>query len=231
MRSVCCLVLLLIGAFDARADKPAQEEKSLSLRYLLFLPADYAKEEKKTWPVILFLHGAGETGDKLEMVKRHGPPKIVATKPDFPFIVISPQASQRGWRPYQVLAMLEDVASRYRVDRDRVYLTGLSMGGFGTWATAAVAPDRFAAIVPICGGGNTADAEKLKGMPIWVFHGAQDKVVPPSRSEMMIEAVKKAGGEVKYTLYPDAAHDSWTATYDNPELYKWLLEHKRRGAR
>ena len=112
-----------------------------------------------------------------------------------------------------------------------MYLTGLSMGGFGTWTLAAAYPRRFAAIAPICGGGSPKDAPKLKSLPIWVFHGAQDKTVPLARSEDMVKALKGAGaGEVKFTVYPDAGHDSWTATYDNPELYSWLLAHQLKPA-
>ena len=197
----------------------------MDLSYLLFLPEDYDKE--KSWPLILFLHGAGESGSDVDKVKAHGPPKIVETKKDFPFIVVSPQSRRFGWNVDALIGLLDHVVSKYRVDRRRIYLTGLSMGGYGTWSLAARAPDRFAAIVPICGGGNPADAEKLKKLPIWVFHGAKDGTVPISRSEQMVEAIKAAGGNVEFTIYPDAGHDSWTETYADPKLYKWLLKHQR----
>jgi predicted peptidase len=113
------------------------------------------------------------------------------------------------------------------VDPDRVYLTGLSMGGYGTWSLAAAHPERFAAIVPICGGGNPADAAKLASLPVWVFHGAKDPTVPLERSKEMVEAIKSAGGNPRFTIYPEAGHDSWTETYNNPELYQWLLEQKK----
>ncbi|MBI1899861.1 MAG: dienelactone hydrolase family protein [Planctomycetia bacterium] len=214
-------------------DKPAQKEQTfegeiivkVKLRYLLFLPQDYDKQEK--WPLILFLHGAGETGDDLSKVKIHGPPKIVETKRDFPFVVVSPQAPRRGWDVNALDALLTDVLNRYKVDPDRVYLTGLSMGGYGTWTFAAARAERFAAIVPICGGGNPADAAKLKDLPTWVFRGAKDPVVQLSASEAMVKAIEAAGGKPKFTVYPDAGHDSWTASYDNPELYEWLLQQKR----
>ena len=229
-------------ALPARADGKSpsgdQQEKSfekeitvkVKLSYLLFLPEGYEKSDK-SWPMILFLHGAGESGNDLSKVKKHGPPKIVENKKDFPFIVVSPQSPGRGWNPDALNALLTDVLANYRVDQDRVYLTGLSMGGFGTWTLAAEHPGRFAAIIPICGGGNAADAKKLKNLPIWVFHGAKDTTVRPAASEAMVNALKEAGAsEVKYTVYPNAGHDSWTVTYDNPEVYKWLLEHKRSGA-
>ena len=125
-------------------------------------------------------------------------------------------------------ALLDDVVGKYRVDKDRIYVTGLSMGGFGTWSLAAAHPERFAAIAPICGGGNPTDAKKLKDLPIWVFHGAKDQTVPASRSDAMVKALKEAGSErVKFTLYPDAGYDSRTETYKNPEFWDWLLKQQR----
>jgi predicted peptidase len=224
---------------------PMQQEKTFAtevketvkMNYLLFLPEGYGKGDKQ-WPLILFLHGAGESGsnppkmEELVKVKKHGPPKIVETKKDFPFIVVSPQSPGRGWRAEALNALLDDVLANYKVDKDRVYLTGLSMGGFGTWALAAAHPEKFAAIAPICGGGRPEDAKKIKDLPIWVFHGAKDNVVKPEMSEAMVNALKEAGAkEVKYTVYPEAGHDSWTETYDNPKLYEWLLAHKRGGSK
>jgi predicted peptidase len=223
-----------VTADEAKSGSVQQEltfEKEIKvkvkLRYLLFLPEGYDKGEKK-WPLIFFLHGAGESGNDLAKVKVHGPPKIVEQKKDFPFIVVSPQSPRLGWNIDALNGLLDEVVATYRVDPDRIYLTGLSMGGYGTWALAAAHPKRFAAIVPICGGGNPADAAKLKDLPIWVFHGAKDRAVPLARSEMMVKAIKKAGGNPKFTVYPEAGHDSWTESYDNPELYTWLLKQKRK---
>ena len=216
---------------SAQAEQKAQHfEKEITvkvkLNYLLFLPKGYEEGDKK-WPLMLFLHGAGESGDDLNKVKIHGPPKIVETKSDFPFILVSPQSPGRGWNPDTLKALLDDIMATYRVDRDRVYLTGLSMGGYGTWTLATAHPDYFAAIAPICGGGNPSDAKKLKDLPIWVFHGAKDEAVPLRRSEEMVNALKDLGADVKFTVYPEAGHDSWTETYNNPELYQWMLSHKR----
>ncbi len=213
---------------DDQAAGTQQEKKSekAGLNYLLSLPAGYDKADKP-FPLILFLHGAGETGSKLDMVKRHGPPKLVEKKNDLGFIVVSPQAPTRRWTADKLLTLLDEIEKTYKVDKDRVYVTGLSMGGFGTWSLAAAAPGRFAAIAPICGGGDPKTAEKLKGLPIWVFHGAKDNAVPLKRSEDMAKALKEAGNEAKFTVYPNAGHDSWTETYDNPELYKWFLAHPR----
>jgi predicted peptidase len=122
---------------------------------------------------------------------------------------------------------LDEVLSRYRVDAGRVYLVGNSMGGTGTWALAAHCPERFAAIAPICGRGDPASAWRLRGLPTWAFHGADDHIVPLEQSERMIAALKKAGGDARLTVYPGVGHDAWTQTYANPRFYEWLLQHRR----
>ena len=196
------------------------------LGYLLYLPRDYDKE--KSWPLMLFLHGAGERGDDLELVKKHGPPKLIAAGKDFPFIVVSPQCPKgRWWEPMELVALLDEISGKYKVDPDRIYVTGLSMGGFGSWRLAAYAPERLAAIAPICGGGETYWTKEFAHLPVWAFHGAKDAGVPLERSQAMVDALKRSGGEPKFTIYPDAGHDSWSAAYDDPELYKWLLAQKR----
>ncbi len=175
----------------------------------------------------MFLHGSGEGDNNLELVKKHGPPKLIAAGGQFPFIVVSPQAV-RGWDPAALNGLIDDLTEKYHVDKDRIYLTGLSMGGYGTWATASAYPEKFAALVPICGGGDPANAAKLKDLPIWVFHGGKDTAVPVRRSEEMVKALKEAGAKnVEFTLYPDAGHDSWSETYANPKLYEWLLKQTR----
>src|SRR5205823_10059822 len=136
----------------------------------------------------------------------------------FPFLTVIPQAETRGWgvtgeSAKRALAMLDEVMKEYKTDAKRVYLTGLSMGGMGTWSIATAMPDKFAAIVPICGRGDPKQAEKLKDLPIWCFHGEADPTVPVARSRDMIEAVKKAGGHPKYTEYPGVKHDSWLKAY------------------
>lgn len=209
--------------------------KKISLKYLLYLPKDYNKKPDVKWPTILFLHGMGERGDNLELVKKHGIPKIVEKKRNFPFITISPQCPLVSMWPMMIDELhdlLMDVLQRYNIDETRIYLTGLSMGGFGAWHLAAAYPDLFAAVVPICGGmiPDERFQEKIKALkdiPIWIFHGAKDKAVPVKNSKELYNALKKIGGKVKLTIYPDLGHDSWTITYDNPRLYKWLLKQKR----
>ena len=198
----------------------------VKLDYLLYLPKDY--DQKDSWPLMLFLHGAGERGDNLDLVKVHGPPKLIEEGKSFPFIVVSPQCPRgHWWQPFELAALLDEIEQNYKVDPDRIYVTGLSMGGFGTWSLMAYQPKRFAAVAPICGGGDPIFIRLIGAVPAWVFHGGKDGVVPIKRSEEMVEAMKKANVEVKFTVYPEAGHNAWTETYANPELYEWLLKHKR----
>ncbi len=240
----------LAGAGEApfRPNTPMQTPKQfqvsktqkIQVNYLLFLPKGYeaAKNpQSRRWPLILFLHGAGERGTDIWKVAVHGPPKNVATHPDFPFIVVSPQCPDgQIWSKETLLALLDEVIEKYAVDKQRVYLTGLSMGGYGTWDLGLSGPERFAAMAPICGGGELitlllSSGQKstaLKSLGIWAFHGAKDPVVPLHESERMIDFVKKAGAsEARLTVYPEATHDAWTETYNNPELYEWFLKHRR----
>jgi predicted peptidase len=215
------------------ADQPGVQQTArldsqvkVQLDYLLYLPRDYEKQE--SWPLLLFLHGSGERGNDLELVKVHGPPKLIAAGKDFPFIVVSPQCrNNQWWEPIELVALLDEIERNYKVDADRICVTGLSMGGFGTWRLAAYAPHRLAAIAPICGGGEIYWAKEFAQLPTWAFHGAKDEGVPPERSTAMIDELIKEGGKPKLTIYPDATHDSWTETYNNPDLYSWLLAQKR----
>jgi predicted peptidase len=214
-----------------------ERKQVLAADYLLFLPEGYDAASGKRWPLIFFLHGAGERGANLAIVAKHGPPKIDITQTNFPFIVVSPQCPDgQIWSNDLLLALLDEVENKYAVDRHRVYLTGLSMGGFGTWSLGLSHPNRFAAIAPICGGGDfitpylAQDILKtaLLTLPVWAFHGAKDPVVPLEESERMVNYLKKLGvKEVKFTVYPEAQHDSWTQTYANPELFAWFLQHSR----
>jgi predicted peptidase len=197
-----------------------------TLDCLVYLPDGYCDSDAR-WPLVLFLHGVGECGEDLEIVKKQGLPRVLEEGNPLPFLVVSPQARSHGWNPEVLLTLLDQIEERYRVDRDRIYVTGLSMGGFGTWALAAADPGRFAAAVPICGGGDPAWAGRLKDLPLWVVHGAQDDTVPIGQSEEMVRALRAVGGNVEFTVYPEAGHDCWTQTYDDPKLYGWLLRHRR----
>lgn len=239
-RVLLCACVCLLAAFGANADdavvagkqQPASLDKkvevTLKANYLLYVPKGYGEEKGKRWPVIVFLHGSGERGTDLNKVKLHGPPKVIEQGMDLPFVVVSPQCpADKWWDPAVVVALLDDVLAKYDTDSDRVYLTGLSMGGFGTWDTAIAYPDRFAAIAPICGGGNRYRVSAIRNVPAWVFHGDKDQAVPVAASLEMVAALKQAMGNVKLTRYPEAGHDSWTQTYGHRALYDWFLKHKR----
>lgn len=207
--------------------------RTLRLNYLLFLPRNCKSEAKKKWPLILFLHGGGQRGTDLELVKAHGIPKIVEQHPNFPFVVVSPQCPPNTWWWLELdglTHLLDHIVGKLPIDDKRIYLTGLSMGGYGTWHLATALPDRFAAIAPVCGGGLwhrwvPEEVCALKNVPVWAFHGAKDATVPVAESQKMVSALRRCGGSARLTVYPDAAHDSWTRTYENPELYEWFLEH------
>jgi predicted peptidase len=197
-------------------------------RYGLFVPHLYKAD--KTYPLILFLHGHGESGtDGRRPVEVGLGPAIRQRERTFPFLALFPQSQKFSWQATsddsrRALAILAEVMNQYQVDPQRVYLTGLSMGGFGTWSLAARYPKRWAALVPVCGGGNPQHAAKIKDIPCWCFHGAADTVVPVTRSREMIQALQAEGGAPRYTEYPGVGHDSWTNAYGTAELYEWLLQ-------
>ncbi len=260
MRSLIIMAALIAAPTGARSADlqtehtfEARVAKTVSYRYLRSLPAGYPSAPERGWPLLLFLHGAGERGADLRRLVKHGPPKLLAGGPNLTaaeaaaaavlaeqFIVISPQCpTGQVWDDDAVLALLDAVGAGLRVDRARIYITGLSMGGYGTWSVAMKHPERFAAAVPICGGGLLIDILLRRGdergpraLPgIWAFHGAKDPTVPLAESERMVAALERAGAkDVTLTVYPEARHDSWTEAYANPELYAWLLRHTRTNA-
>jgi len=195
------------------------------------------------WPLILFLHGSDETArskhiSQLQRIKKHGIPKIVEDLPRdasrdtiFPFVTISPQKGfmqgYSGWNTITLHSLLTEFISENAefIDTDRVYLTGISMGAFGSWKLAAQYPQIFAAVAPICGGCDVKLAENLKEIPIWNFHGEKDTIVPISESNKIIQALIQFGREVKYTKYEYLEHDCWTTTYNHSDVFNWLLEH------
>lgn len=210
--------------------------QTVKVEYLLYLPDTYGQDPQQKWPLILFLHGSGEHGKDLELLRVCEFPKLLDQQTDFPFIVVSPllplEANWAWSDRIDVLAFLIDqIQAAYAVDATRIYVTGLSAGGFGTWEFALRYPKRFAAIVPIAGGyryksdlipENLCD---LKDVSVWVFHGAQDNIVLPSQAEIMVDTLQTCGGKVRYTLYPEANHeDTWRFAYTDPKLYEWLLE-------
>jgi predicted peptidase len=201
--------------------------------YAVILPDRYDDSEGP-WPTILYLHGWGEVGTDLSYLLRRGLVKEVQDGLDIPFIIVAPQAMWTdhyadGWKrnEQEVLAVVADAQSRYRIDPDRIYLTGNSMGGIGSFYFASNYPDLFAAVAPIAGQGETEWVKGFALLPFWVFHGAKDDVIPVEGSQLMVEAMRAAAVDVKYTEYPDLLHDTWTPTYQNLDLYDWFLEHRR----
>jgi predicted peptidase len=202
--------------------------RETTLRYLLYLPAEYSAHEKKEWPLVLFLHGSGERGDDLELVKKHGPPKILESKPEIPAIVVSPQCPQESrWNAHELAKLVDHLANTHRIDRQRLYVTGLSMGGSGTWSLLAEYPTLFAAAVPICGRGDVEKLDQIAQTPTWIFVGGKDREETVQGNEAMAAALKKAGAKTQFKLYPDLPHDCWTVTYDDPQVWEWLLAQKR----
>jgi predicted peptidase len=226
----------------------------VTVRYLLFFPKAYDQDAERKWPLILFLHGSGEAGSDLNLVTKAGLPALLLEQPDFPFVVVAPQLPAQtiyassgeptdpntyiaawGWGPWidALDNLLDVVETSYAIDRQRVYLTGLSLGGFGAWEYALRCPKRFAAVAPIAGGYRFGLSEApanicaLKDTPIWAFHGDADTAVPYENSEILVKALQACGGDkVKFTLYPGASHnESFTRAYADPELYEWMLEY------
>jgi predicted peptidase len=232
---------LLAGCVSLTSSFQGQRAESLmrrvssvkKIQYLLFVPAGVHGRGGPKLPLLIFLHGSGEAGTDLNKLKVQGPPKIVESRPDFPFIVASPQTPDDDlFDPGALDALLDELIERLPVDPDRVYLTGLSLGGEWTYGWASLRPERFAAIAPVSGEWTTAVDCRLKHVPVWAFHGAKDDVVPITADEAMISAINACGGDAHMTVYPDSGHDAWTQAYATEELYTWLLAHRRyAGAR
>lgn len=227
--AILAAVLIAAAPLPAPAiegQHPQPSVESGGYRFQLYLPDGYSAGAT-AWPMILFLHGSGERGEDIAKVKVHGPPKVAERDGGLPFVIVSPLLpAEQDWDIDKLVAILDHVAARYRVDPARIYLTGLSRGGHATWRWGAAQPGRFAAVVPVAGRGDPSQACKLKSTPIWAFHGDRDDVVTPFGSFAMVEAIRSCGGKPRLTIYPDTGHDSWTRAYDDPALYQWLLQHK-----
>jgi predicted peptidase len=197
--------------------------------YAVFVPRNY--DPAKLWPLIVFLHGAGERGDDGLLQTEVGLPSAIRRHADeFPAIVVMPQCPEGVWwdkASEDIERAYELTRRQYSIDPRRIYLTGLSMGGYATWMYGAQHSDRWAALLPICGGGNVDDAPALARMPIWAFHGADDSVVKAEESRQMVEAVKNAGGTVRYTEFEKTDHNSWDPAYRDKKTIKWLFKQSR----
>jgi predicted peptidase len=232
--------VMLCGSYAATAAEPLPtgfldrtvSEGDVSIPYLLYVPRNYTPEKK--WPVVLFLHGSGERGTDGLKQSQVGIGQAIRMNSDrFPALVVMPQcAPGKQWTSPEMTALalkaLDRTLADYSTDPDRQYLTGLSMGGYGSWRIATDHPDRFAAVLPICGGGDPKGAEKLKSLPIWVFHGGADPTVPVQRSRDMVQAIKDAGSTtIQFTELDGVGHNSWDAAYANKMAMEWLFSQHR----
>lgn len=227
MKFIQLLLLLPMIASAAPKETRGKFESTSgdSLSYILIHPAPAALTKTAPKPLLVFLHGAGERGSDLEMLKKHGPPKQALDGDGLPFLVLAPQCPKGKWWDIDtVIDLIKDIAAKEKVDPKRIHLTGLSMGGFGTWAALAKAPELFASAVPICGGGDPKTASTFKDVPIWAFHGEADDVVPAAKTREMETALRSAKAEsFRVTYYPGVGHDSWTQAYSDPALYAWIM--------
>lgn len=206
-----------------------EQDKYFNFGYVKYLPRDY--DESKKYPLVIFLHGAGERGDDLDHAMRHGYMKYVREEgKEYPFIFVAPQCPNgKYWGCYteSLLAFIDYVTETLPVDTDRIYLTGLSMGGTGTWMTAMAAPEKFAAIAPICGSGIVWNGGCLSRLPIFIYHGDCDDIVPITESIGMLRAVNKNGGRAQMKICYGVGHNAWDYAYTDESLIEWLLsQHK-----
>lgn len=237
------LLLLLLTPF-LRAEEPAgkpvepkfkpevrhfaQAGLAHELDYLLYLPSGYATAKDQRWPLVIFLHGSGERGSQVNAVRKNGLPYELDRRGTTPYIMVAPQCPAGiRWNIDVLDAWLTDLLREFRADPNRVIITGLSLGGMGSWEWASAHPKRFAGVIPVCGKIAPEKVVSLKGMPIWAFHGDQDKAVKLADQQAAVDAAKKAGADVRFTIYPGVGHNSWVQAYAEPELEGWILARKR----
>lgn len=238
------IAILSFSAIGRAADEQPVERKgvghvtvvtSARLPYLAIVPAAFRSQAR--WPLILFLHGSDQRGTDLNLLKLNGPPKHALNTPGFPFVVVAPQLPLgKTWNGDAVAGFVKRVISRFHIDSSRIYLTGLSTGGYGVWSAALQHPERFAAVAPVSGGGSTeipkhaegAQLAALQSLGVWAFHGGSDSTVDPSESQRMIGELQRIGvSDVRLTIFPGAPHDIWNQVYDDPAIYDWFLAHHR----
>ncbi len=227
------LFLLSIQSCSAQSQLIADEKETVSvenLQYYLYFPKEYEEAENDKFPLLLFLHGGGEAGGTLEDLKTNGPPKLLAEGKEFPFLILAPQNpyKRKWWNTRAVMQLLDTIIGSNRVDADRIYLSGLSRGGGAAWELAVQYPDKFAALAVVCGMTPVPYAAWInKNMPIWVFHGTEDKSIPISESQNMVNKLEEMNYDVTFTKYDGVGHNAWVQAYNTEELYEWFMRQKR----
>ncbi|WP_435625377.1 prolyl oligopeptidase family serine peptidase [Flagellimonas sp.] len=228
---ICFLVLnacqsqsrLISGELTTRSEE--------NLKYYLYYPEGYDSNPDDEFGILLFLHGGGESGGSLDDLTQSGPPKMLVEGKQFPFLVLAPQNphKKKWWNTRALIELLDDIIKNNRIDSKRIYLSGLSRGGSAAWNLAVQYPEKFAAMAVVCGMTPVPYAHWIdKNMPIWVFHGDQDQVIPVSESDTMVKKLKSMGYSVQYTRYEGVGHNSWVQAYTTEELYTWLANQKRK---
>ena len=230
------LLVFLISTQSCSSQVNLIEDELLTVtderyRYYLYFPEDYERNKDKEFPLLLFLHGGGESGGNLDDLQTNGPPKMIVEGRQFPFLILAPQHPEKKkfWNTRAVMQLLDSVVTANRVDRGRIYLSGLSRGGSAAWEIAVQYPEKFAAMAIVCGMTPTPYAHWIsEDMPIWVFHGEEDPVIPIEESEQMVAKLKEMGKPVRFTRYKDVGHDAWVKAYQTDALYEWLLGQKKK---
>lgn len=243
---ICVVAFMSVGFCRAIAQPPQnpnsnQQEKissrnvlkTFETKYLLLPPLQYDQQKDRKWPVLIYLHGAGARGQDLQKIKQEGLPFLLSAGKQLPFLILAPLCPadewwDSRWSVESLNSLLDEVLENYRVDSSRVYLTGWSMGGAGTWRFAHDFSHRLAAVAPLCGKSQLRYVENLKNTPIWAFHGARDSIVPLSESQKMIDALQNKEAEARLTTFTEAEHEIWPQVYNNAELYDWLLKHTKK---
>jgi len=232
-RFLALLGMLLIQACAAQTNLIQGELETVTkeqLKYYLYYPEDYFSSEEKEFGLLLFLHGGGESGGNVEEIKDSGPPKMLVEGKQFPFLILAPQNShaKKWWNTDAVVQLLDSVVNSNRVDKNRIYLTGLSRGGSASWELATQYPKKFAAMAVVCGMTPLPYAHWIdKNMPIWVFHGEEDEIIHVEESDKMVEKLREMGRDVRYTRYKGVGHNAWGRAYTTDSLYTWLAAQKR----
>lgn len=226
----CMMKAKTIAAKQVEQRRVATTQRTVAYDYLLYTPPMYYQSGSKKWPLVVFLHGAGERGSDVKKVAAHGPPKQAAAGREFPFVLISPQCpSDQWWDVATLQALLDRLLKEHgsKIDRERIYITGLSMGGGGTWDWISQEGHPFAAAAPVCGASSYIPIRIKDPIPVWAFHGTADDIVPPWITTLTADQWQQAGGDVRVSIYEGVNHGSWDRAYDEPELWSWLLSHKK----